>query len=596
MQSFGQYIVNDLLPKELRSDEVLDGKALKKKLYTFARSNPGEAAKQMDKLRELGHSITTTEGVTIGLDDITPNYKARDAVVKPALAKLKKTSDPAKRQKIILDAQNKMIAATKNFHGSQGLLMRSGGRGSPVQLMRMSMSPVASRTSTGDTYPWLVKHSYAEGLRPSEMFPTNVETRNNQIASFKQVTEPGEFSKVLVENMNDQMILEEDCGTKNGILLGTDDSNIVDRYLAQPYAGFRAGTLVTPQVFSRIHKKKGKVMVRSPMTCELNDGICQRCYGLDEKGNHHMLGTNVGVRSAQAITEPLTQFQLSAKHGVLQAGLDKSKVEGLAGLRNFLEIPKSFTNRAILSAEDGKVTRIERAPQGGHDIYVGDNKYYTPPHLDPSVRKGDAVTPGDALSDGIPMPNEIVQYKGMGAGRKYMVDRLQDVYSNQGVNVDRRHLEILAKSHMNHVQIDEDPEDRFYPGEVVNYTTLLKSLGDDVKSVPIKSAVGKVMGRSHLHHTAGTSVTPEIARELSKSGMKTITIAKTPPRVSFIMRPITRNPLLNPDWLARMGHRNLKDSVLEGAHFGQRSEIHGTHPIPAYVYGAAFGTGKGKRY
>ena len=114
--------------------------------------------------------------------------------------------------------------------------------------------------------------------------------------------------------------------------------------------------------------------------------------------------------------------------------------------------------------------------------------------------------------------------------------------------------------------------------------------------MPVKAAVGHVLGRAHLHHTAGTQVTPEIVKELSKSGMKNVTVAKAPPRVSFIMRPIQRNPLLNPDWLARMGHRNLKDSVLEGAHFGQQSELHGTHPIPAYVYGAAFGTGKGKRY
>lgn len=596
MQSFGQYIVNDLLPKNLRSDEVLDSKALNKKLYDFARDNPDEAAKQMDKLRQLGHNVSTTEGVTISLDDITPDYAARNAISRPALKKMQQTNDPAKRRKIILDAQDKMLTATKNFGGSQGLFMRSGGRGKPVQLMRMSMAPMAARTTEGDPYPWLVHHSHTEGLRPSEMFSTNIETRNNQIASFKQVTEPGEFSKILVENMNDQMILEEDCGTTNGIMMDNRDSNVIDRYLAQSHGEFRAGTLVTPQVFSRLRKKKGQVMVRSPMTCELNDGICQKCYGLDEKGNRHTLGTNVGVRSAQAITEPLTQFALSAKHGVRQAGPDKSKIQGLAGLRSFLEIPKSFTNRAILSAEDGKVTRIERAPQGGHDIYVGDNKYYTPPHLEPTVHKGETVTPGDALTEGIPMPNEVVQYKGMGAGRKYMVDRLYNVYQHQGVNVDKRHLEILARSHMNHVQIDEDPEDRFYPGEVVNYTTLLKSLGSDVKSVPVKSAVGQVLGRAHLHHVAGTRVTPEMAKELSKSGIKDVSVAKVPPSVSFVMRPIQRNPLLNPDWLARMGHRNLKDSVLEGAHYGQRSEIHGTHPIPAYVYGTAFGTGKGKRY
>ena len=596
MQSFGQLLVNDLLPTDLRSNETLDKKALHKKLYEHARRDPGDAAKRMDKLRELGHGIATTEGMTISLDDITPDYAKRDAISKTALSQVKKTTDVQKRREIINAAQEKMIDATKKFGGSQGTLLRSGGRGSPIQLMRMSMAPMAGRTNTGDPYPWLIHHSHAEGLRPSEMFATNIETRNNQIASYKQVTEPGDFSKILVSNMDDQLVLEEDCGTTNGVQMSSDDTNVIDRYLARAERGFRAGTLITPQVFSRLKKKKGMLLVRSPMTCELHDGICQKCYGLDEKGKLHNLGTNVGVRSAQAISEPLTQFALSAKHGVRQAGIDKSKVQGLSGLRSFLEIPKSFTNRAILSAENGKVSRIEQAPQGGHDIYVGENKYYTPPHLEPIVRKGSTVTPGDALSDGVPMPNEIVQYKGMGAGRKYIVDRLHNVYQNQGIGVDKRHLEILARSHLNHVQIDEDPEDRYYPGEVVSYPTLLKTLSEGVKKVATKSAVGQVLGRPHMHHVAGTRVTPEIAKELSKAGIKEVDVAKDPPKVSFLMRPIQRNPLLNPDWLARMGHRNLKDSVLEGAHFGQRSEIHSTHPIPAYVYGTAFGTGRGKRY
>ena len=149
---------------------------------------------------------------------------------------------------------------------------------------------------------------------------------------------------------------------------------------------------------------------------------------------------------------------------------------------------------------------------------------------------------------------------------------------------------------MNHVQIDSDPEDRYFPGEIVSYPALMKRLSEDTKTITTKSAEGHTLAKGHLHHAAGTKVTPEIAKELSKGGIKRITIARRPPEVSFIMRPITRNPLLNPDWLARLGHRHLKDSILEGAHYGQRSEIHSTHPIPAYVYGTAFGTGHGRRY
>ena len=596
-QTFGQYIVNDLLPKDLRSSDTLDKKVLYKKLYTLARKDAKKAGQTMDALRDLGHSISTTEGISISLDDITPEYAKRDAIVKPALARLKKLDSIEKRQGVINSVQDKLLEATKSFHGSQGIYVRSGGRGKPVQLQRMSMSPVAGRMHTGDPYPWLVTKSHAEGLPISAMISTNFETRNNQIGSNKQVTEPGDFSKILVSNMSDQLILEEDCGTTNGITMSTDDVHIIDRFLAQPAGGFRRNTLITPQVFTRLKNKTKSVLVRSSMTCELNDGICQKCMGLDEKGALHNLGTNIGVRSAQAITEPLTQFALSAKHGVRAAGAkEKGQVEGLKGFRNFLEIPQSFTNKAILAEQAGKVGNITRAPQGGFNISVGEESYYTPPGLDVQVEKGQSVLPGDALSDGIPKPDEIVALKGMGEGRKYMVEQMHKVYKNQGLDVDKRHLEILARSHLNHVEILDDPENRFFPGELVSYPALLKTLKSDSRSIALDKSRDKMMSQGHLHHVAGTTITPEIMRELKSKGFKNVSIARKPPSIAFAMRPIQRNPLLNPDWMARLGHRYLKDSILEGAHFGQKSDIHSTHPIPAYVYGTAFGTGRGKRY
>jgi len=595
-QTFGQFIVNDLMPTDLKGQEVLNKNNLYKKLYAQAIRDPADAAKRMDEIRKLGHRVASSEGLSITLDDITPDYAARNAVTRPLLAKLQKTNDPKTRAALIEKAQPALLEATKKMAGSQGEFVRSGTKGKPPQLMRMSMAPMAARTAQGGAYPWLIHHSHAEGLRPSAMFASNFETRNNQVASFLQITEPGDFSKILVNNMNDQPVLDEDCGTNNGIQMSTDDSNVVDRVLARPYGRNRAGTVVTPRLYAELRQRPGTVTVRSPMTCEHPDGVCQKCYGKNEKGQFQNLGTNVGVHSAQAITEPLTQFQLSAKHGVRQAGLDKTKLEGLSGLRQLLNIPQSFTNKATLSTERGVVTKIEAAPQGGHRIYVGDKEYYTPPALPPVVRVGDRVSPGDALGDGIPVPNEIVQYKGLGEGRKYLVHQLQGLYGRQGLDLDQRHLEILAKTHLNHVQIENDPEERYYPGEIVSYNNLMRRLSEDTRKVDVKKAEGMTLASGHLHHTAGTKISPEIARDLRNSGFKQVTVAKTPPEVSCIMRPITSNPLLNPDWLARLGHRHLRDSILEGAYFGEKSNVHGTHPVPAYVVGTEFGKGPGRRY
>jgi len=596
-KTFGQFLVEDVVPPHLRSKirGPLTKKELYRVLYEYAKENPHDAAERMDRLRELGHELAMTEGLSIGLDDISPDYSVREQIIKPALLKIKKAV-PEKREKILAETQNKLLDATKKFHGTQAILVSSGARGKPIQLMRSFLAPVAARTSKGEINPWMIHHSYSQGLRPSEMFTANIESRQNQISSNLAVTEPGDFSKILVNNMTDQLVLEEDCGTQNGITSSTDDPNIVDRVLAQPAYGIPAGSIITSEVFNKLRKKKGTVIVRSPMTCEAHEGVCQKCYGLNEYGSFPEIGTNVGVRSAQAITEPLTQFVLSAKHGVRQPGADKLKIEGLAGLRSFLEMPQSFMNKATLSSERGKVSKVEQAPQGGFNVVVNNKEHYVPPGLRILVKKGENVFPGKALSDGIPKPDEVVKYLGLGEGRKYVVSQLHDLYKRQGLDLDKRHFEILAKSHLNQVEIQNDPEGRYFPGELVDYNNFVKRLGQDIEELPLSRAQGKLLAKNYLHHLAGTELTPEVLSDLKKNKFKTVLTIAKPPDISFIVRPITRNPLLNPDWMARLAHRHLKESLLEGVHYAQKTNLHGSHPIPAFVYGLEFGQGPGRRY
>jgi len=594
--TFGKFLVNEALPKDLQVSGPMNKKDLYKRIYTMAQRDPTDAAKRIDALRFLGHSLATTEGLSVGLDDITPDPKRKN-ILDPLMARIKKTSDPDVRRSIILDAEHKMLDLTNRHPGSMGQMLRSGSRGNTIQLMRTTNAQIQSLDpATQQPIPWLIPRGYSEGLRPSEHWVSNTETRTNLINARVAVTEPGAISKVLVNNMNDQLILSEDCGTHNGIMMNTDDGNLIDRILARSEAGFSRNTVITPHTATRLRANAKQVMVRSPMTCEMNGGICQKCFGKNEFGQYHNLGTNVGVRAAQAISEPVTQMQISARHGVRGETSDVKKVEGMEALKQMLNIPKSFLYKATLASTAGTVDSISKAPQGGHNIYVGATKHYVPPSLKPVVSVGNTVTPGDVLSDGVPKPDEVVQYKGLGAGRKYMVDRLHGIYKDSVMDVDKRHLEVLARSHLNYVRIEDDPGERFIPGEVVNYTTLLKSLADDVEDVPVGSAKGQMLASGAMHHTAGTIVTSEMQKELKANKVKNVTVSTDPPKISFLLRPLVRNPLLNSDWMARLGHQYLKDSILEGVQYGEKSDIHGTHPVPAYAYGKEFGTGKGGRY
>jgi hypothetical protein len=91
-------------------------------------------------------------------------------------------------------------------------------------------------------------------------------------------------------------------------------------------------------------------------------------------------------------------------------------------------------------------------------------------------------------------------------------------------------------------------------------------------------------------------VTPTVQKHLKKEKIREVMIAPRAPEVEFVMKPATRAPLLNPDWMARLAHRNLKSTIQQAAHFGDVSNIHGTSPVPAYVFGLEFGQGKKGRY
>jgi DNA-directed RNA polymerase subunit beta' len=259
--------------------------------------------------------------------------------------------------------------------------------------------------------------------------------------------------------------------------------------------------------------------------------------------------------SAQAITEPLTQLSLNAKHATRTASSEKAVLSGLEGLKQLTEIPQNFFNAAVLAPTGGTITTVKKAPQGGHYVYINDVEHYLHPALDPQVKAGAVVQAGDVLSSGIPRPDEVLKHKGLEAGRDYMVQQLQGIYKGQGMDVDRRHLELVAKTDMNYVRLTDPDSHRwgFIRGEVIDVNALRNAIAEH----------------------------PELKQE---------------PAYEPVMKPLSRTPLMHPDWMARLAHRNLKNVILDAAAFGESSPIHGTHPVLPFAWGAEFGRGPKGQY
>jgi len=597
-QTLGKYLVNDLLPKHLHTTGALGKKELTQKLLDLAREDPSAYVEIVSSLKRLGDDISTLEGVSVGIDDITPQYKERNALITATTAALKSATTSAAKEKVLLDAKVKMLAQTKLHPGTMTAMAMSGARGNMEQLAKTVSSPVTVTSSQGRAMPWIVDRSYSEGLHSADYWAAGNDVRHNTVQAAISISEPGDMLKIMTNSMYPMVVTADDCGTPNGIALASTDGNIIDRYLSRDQAGYRRNDLVTKAVASGLRNKVKTVYVRSPMTCKATPGLCRKCQGLDERGRPHAIGINVGVRAAQSISEPLTQMALSAKHGGKSIKGSSSQLTGMPGVRQLLEVPQNFINKAALAERTGVVTKIVPAPHGGTHIYVNEVQHYVGPNLKPLVRVHQKVEAGDVLSEGIPKPDELIHHKGFGVGRQYLVDALHDIYGREGVNVDKRHFELVARADLNHVKVlehtDEHPE--LLKGEVVPYEAYRNAAEKGSRDTLLAHAVGGVLGKEVLHYTAGTPLTPSILNTLKTHGVTSVGVASSLPRVEFMMRPMARNPLLHPDWMARLAHRFLKDSLLQGARTGAVSDRHSTHPVPAYAYGSEFGMGPEGKY
>jgi DNA-directed RNA polymerase subunit beta' len=591
--SVGHFLINDVLPESLHIKGPITNRGLHDHVVSLAKTDPQAYVKTITALKRRGDEIATLEGVSVGLDDIEPDYKARDTILKPAIERLEKITDAKEREKLVVETQAKLLEHTKQHPGSMTHMALSGARGNPGQLMKIVATPLATVNPKKGIDRIPIKHSFSEGLTPSEYWVSVPEVRHNAVETTISVSEPGEMAKVLVSNMVGQIITQPDCGTKNGIRVRVDDGHILDRFSQEDH-GIKRNTLITPRLVQELRSRHvDSLLVRSPMTCAAQRGVCQMCQGHSEKGQIHSIGMTVGVRAAQALAEPLTQMALSSKHATLTIKATTLAPQGLKGVRQLLDIPQSFKYEAVLAPKADVVKKIEAAPQGGHYIYVGDQKIYAKPELTIKTHVGAHVETGDALTDGIPNPAKVVAAKGIGAGRAYFVDALHNVYLGKGLNVDKRHLELLAKSEMNHVRFTEaDPDHpEFLKGDIVNYNAFKDAYSKDLQRLPVDQAIGKRLGQEVFHHTVGTPITPNLAKELKDRGIREVLVNKRLPQVEFVMKPFTMNPLLEQDWMARLSHRYLKGSIQQAVHFGQESDIHGTHPVPAYAYGAELRNG-----
>lgn len=593
----GRLMMERAVPEKYRDRfDVLDEKALKKLATEIAKNDPDLYADFIGNVADVSREVVYRHGreASVGLEDLklpkklvdyrnTLRERVNAIIVDSSMA-------PEKRQEKIINMLREEITnipkeVLKAFEGSRNGLAeqtRSGARGNPNQLMQVLFGDVLVVDAKDRPVPIAGLHSYGEGVTPLEYWASSSGARKGSVSVQFSTAQGGYLGKQLSNIGHRVVVTQKDCGTKAGIPVKGNDPDNVGSLLATPVKGHQAGEMITEDMLDELGDST--IRVRSVATCALGDGVCAHCAGVREGNTLPPIGSHVGVIGSRAMSEPITQAGLKQKHSGGVAASDDKQVSGFKEMDQFLQVPATFQGAATLSTVDGKVTSVKPAPAGGTFVYVNSEEHYVPRGTAVTAKPGDTVYAGDTLSDGIPNPAELVQYKGIGEGRRYFVDKYREILERNKASVHRRNLEIVARGFVNRVVIDK-PEGYhgYIYGDVVPYDQFASDYTprDGSKDIPIGQSINQYMEKPYLHYTIGTRITPHVIKDLKEGGISSVLVNKETP----VFKPhVVRSKSLlssDPDWMTRMGGENLKKNLLEAARMGATSTPAGTSYFPA---------------
>ena len=311
----------------------------------------------------------------------------------------------------------------------------------------------------------------------------------------------------------DVVVLEEDCGTREGLVVESKNlggievslsKGITGRFLAKEIksqAGetlYKRGEFVTDEIAEEIEKAHiTQVVVRSVMSCETSRGICQKCYGKDlGSGQPIALGEAIGTVAAQSIGEPATQLTMRTFHAGGTAAAGGDIVSGLPRVQEIFE-RRPPKNPAIISEVDGVVTEVI---DSGHEKVIkvlpaevekkakaGAIEYSAYYRRTPLVKVGDSVVKGQLLTDGSADLTELFKHAGKERTQNYIIDEISKIYELQGAAVARKHIETIIKQMFSRVQVKDAGETRLQRGSVIEVWEARKA-NEEAKAADKKEA------------------------------------------------------------------------------------------------------------
>jgi DNA-directed RNA polymerase subunit beta' len=601
-------IFNSIVPEGFRNDipddRPIGSKEVKDVLQRIAENEPEKYRDISFKLLRLGSKGAVETGSSFSMKDLESPIDKKSLMNQVSSEENNifsdKTLNQEQKEERLIKLYNKysskmpdMIFDASLKSGSNlAKMVASGARGNKSQLNSNIGADFLVMDQTNTPVPIGIKSSYTQGMTPAEYFAASYGTRAGLIATKFSTQNSGFLAKQINAAAMDLLVTEDDCKTGSGIPVSIDDKDNIGSVIAKGVAGYPAGTLINSKILKDIQKQgKSKILVRSTMTCQSHNGVCSKCCGVRERGSLPGLSDAVGLAAASALTEPLSQSLLSTKHSAGVANV--AKVTGFKAINALFQVPDTFPDKASLAEVDGVVDTIEKLPQGGSSVVIGEKEHYISPDHEILIKRGDRVEPGDRLSSGLMNPSDVVRLKGIGAGRLSLLKQIQDTFKENGIDVSRRNAEIVSRAVVDHVTVaDSDESSHYLPDDIVEYSSFSKSYQprpDSIKLEPSK-AIGKFLETPVLHYSIGTRITPSVAKEMKDMEENEVLVSDNEPAFKSNMVRLMENPSHDKDWMSQLGtsyvQKNLKKNVIRG---DVTSNIHGTNPLPALAYGTEFG-------
>lgn len=505
--SVGRIIFNQYLPKELRfiNHEVKQAdlkNIVVSAMKIFENEKVGEL---IDQLKDVGFwGATISGGLSVSIFDCVVIPEKEEIVQKTEkeIKQIEKnfeqgllTLEEKKRysNKLWIDTTELLANKTWDALDEENpikLGIKSGGpRASKEQLKQLSAMKGLVVDPLGKIIEVPTKSNYREGLSIFEYVISARGARKGLTDSALKTADAGYLTRRLVDVAHDMIVREEDCKTKEGLLIGIDivrgdkfKERVKGRYTAKEVHGenktvvLGGDELIDEEKLTLFEKANVKqITVRSPLYCQSRYGVCRKCYGIDLSVNKEVeIGVPVGVMAAQSIGEPGTQLTMKVRHfgGIVIADVTQGlpRVEELFETRTpKIVSPISEISGTVSVQEDtDKEVYNVKITSSNKDSAIKEQEFIIPMSQKLKVKDGELIPTGTPLSEGNLDVHDVLAIKGLRSAQIYLLDEIQKVYESQGIIIHDKHFEVIIRKMSDKVIIEDEGDTSFIKDEVVS--------------------------------------------------------------------------------------------------------------------------------